>query len=57
MRRCTRDCSKKVNHEMPPERFFVVTRGERTRTFVSAAHDTQEMPAKSRQKVSRQKPL
>ena len=45
-----RGCSKKVNHEMPPERFFAVTGGKRTRTFVSAARDTQEMPAKSRQK-------
>jgi hypothetical protein len=55
MRRCSRDYSKRVNHEMPPERFFVVKSGKRTRTFVSAARDTREMPAKSRQKALRQK--
>src|SRR5262245_41022385 len=42
---------------MPAERFFVVPRTERTRTFVSAAFGTPEVPAKSGQKPSRQKLL
>jgi hypothetical protein len=51
------DSSKKVNHEMPPERFSVVAGAKRTRTFVSAASGTQETPVNWWQKPMRQKAL